>query len=512
MSDIAEEAGSGIVYLVGAGPGDAGLITVRGKDLVEKADAIVFDSSVNRSLLPERARESGHPVLYFVGGRGRSGRRLAPREVEELLVRLGREGNRVVRLIGGDPFMFGPGAEEAQALYDASVPFEIVPGITAGIAAVAYAGIPVTHPGMGASVTFVSGAEIPGKPNTQTDWASLARAGGTIVIYTGRKSIAAIARALMDGGMPEEIPAAAIERGTRRAQRTETATLATLADAVKSAAMTGPTMLVIGWPVILRDEISWFENRALFGKRIVVAEPGHVAATLADRLRELGAEVFEMPEQAVARLDLSAMREAIVRLSHYQWLIFTSRNAVLVFWEQLLGSGRDARALSGLAIAAVGAETAAALLEHGIAVDIIPDRFQAESLLDKIRARDDVTGSRVLFVSPEGLETDLSTDMAEMGAEVTVVHAYRAMPDDRAVRRLRRALERNAIDAVAFPTVSSVASFAAAAGPDLVTSIQGASMNDAVTEALTASGMIVIAEASKPGAESLAAAIEHALK
>ena len=512
MTDESGGAGSGIVYLVGAGPGDAGLITVRGQELIGKADAIVFDSSVNRSLLPEGARESGHPVLYFVGRSGKTGRRVSAREIEELLVRLGRSGNRVVRLIGGDPFMFGPGADEAQALNDASVPFEVVPGITSGIAAVAYAGIPVTHPGMGASVTFVNGTEIPGRPDTQTDWASLAKAGGTIVIYMGRKSIATIASALADGGMPEEIPAAAIERGTRRAQRTVTATLATLADAVTSAAMTGPTMLVIGWPVILRDEIAWFETRPLFGKRIVVAEPGHVATNVAVRLRELGAEVFEMPEPAVARLDLSSLREAMVRLSHFQWLLFTSRNAVLVFWEQLLGSGRDARALSGIAVAAVGAETAAALLEHGITVDIIPDRFATESLVEKIRARDDVTGSRVLFVSPEGQETELAAEMTEMGAEVTVVYAYRAMPDRSAVRRLRRALERNTVDAVAFTTPASVVTFAAAAGPDLVTSVRGASMSEAVSEALATVGIDVVAEASEPDAASLITAIERALK
>jgi uroporphyrinogen III methyltransferase/synthase len=500
------------VYIVGTGPGDPGLLTVRARDLIEAADAIVFDSSVNRSLIPASARESGRPTLFFVGRSRRSRRRVSAREIEELLVRLAREGQRVVRLVGGDPFVFGTGADEAQALHDASVPFEVIPGITAGIAAVSYAGIPVTHPGMGASVTFVNGSEIPGKPTTQTDWSSLAKAGGTIVVYAARDSAAAITRALLDGGMPDEVPAAAVERGTRRSQRTVTATLSTLAEKVKAATMKGPTILIIGWPVIMRDEMAWFENRPLFGKRIVMAESGHLSSGVATRLRELGAEVFEMPDESVARLDLSPMREAITTLSHFQWVIFTSRNAVIVFWEQLLGSGRDARNLSGLAVAAVGAGTAGALLEHGIAVDVIPDRFTPDSLIEKIRARDDVAGSRVLFVSPEGRETALASEMSEMGAELTVIDAYRAMPDDRTSRKLRRAIEKKTVDLVVFTSVASVDAFVAAAGLELAAGVSGASIGDTVSESLGEAGIDVLCEAGKPTAEALSAAIEQALK
>jgi uroporphyrinogen III methyltransferase/synthase len=355
MTESGDDIGAGIVYIVGAGPGDAGLITVRGRDLISRADAIVFDSSVNRSLLPEGARESGHPVLFFVGRRGRDRRKISGRQVEELLVRLAREGKRVVRLTGGDPFVFGRGGDEAQALYDASVPFEVVPGITAGIAAVSYAGIPVTHRGMGASVTFVSGTEVPGGSNTQTDWSALAKSGGTIVIYAATQSIGAIADALLDGGMPEEIPAAAVERGTRRNQRTVTGTLRSIADVVKTAGLDGPTTMIIGWPVILRDEMSWFENRALYTKRVIVADPGPLGTSLVDLLRELGAEVLQLPAESMARLDLSPLRQAMTRLSDFQWLILTSRGAVTIFWEQLLATGRDARALAGVSVAAAGA-------------------------------------------------------------------------------------------------------------------------------------------------------------
>jgi uroporphyrinogen III methyltransferase/synthase len=507
------EDSAGIVHIVGAGPGDPGLITVRGLDLIARADAIVFDSSVNRALLPAAARETGHPVLFFVGRSPGARRRVRPREIEELLIRLAREGKRVVRLTGGDPFVFGPGATEAEALYDASIPFEIVPGITAGVAALSYAGIPVTHPGMARSVTFVTGSDgLMSDGFALENYDALARAGGSIVVYAPKKTAASIAGQLVAGGMPGEIPAAAIEHGTRRSQRTVTATLATIADELKSAGIKGPTILVIGWPVILRDEMSWFENRPMFGKRILVAETSHAGGNLAGRLRDLGASVHELPAETVARLDLSPLRSAITTLSHFQWLIFTSRDAVIVFWEQLLGSGRDARALAGVAVAAAGAETAGALLEHGIAVDIIPERFTADSLIEKLRARDDVTGSRVLVIAPEGQHGGLAADLAEIGAEVTPIDAYRPVPGARESRRLQRAIERKTIDIVAFTSVGSVRAFVAAAGHELAREIRGASIGDAVSEALEEAGIEVACQAERPSGESLAAAIERELK
>ena len=511
MSDNPSEDTSGIVYIVGAGPGDPGLITARGRELIGRADAIVFDSGVNRALLPEAARETGHPILYFVGRTRGARRRIRPREIEELLIRLAREGKRVVRLCGGDPFVFGPGAGEAQALNDATIPFEIVPGVTAGIAAVSYAGIPVTHPGMARSVAFVDGSDGFVSEQFLTDWKALGKAGGSIVLYGAKKSASSLAEMLIEGGMPEEMPAAAIVRGTRPSQRTIVATLGTIAGQLKSAGVRSATTLVIGWPVILRDEMNWFEKRPLFGERVVIAEPGHIAKSLAERLRDVGAEVFEMPAQSVARLDLSPMREAITALSHYQWLVFTTRDAVTVFWEQLLGSGRDARALAGSAVTAVGAETAGALLEHGIAVDVIPDRFTADSLIEKLRARDDVTGSRVLVISPERQDDGVSADLAELGAEVTTIDAYRPMPDERASRRLRRAIGKKTVSLVAFTSVASVRAFVAAAGDELAREARGASIGDAVTEALNAAGIEVACEASRPGAEALAAAIEREL-
>ncbi|MGK2962459.1 MAG: uroporphyrinogen-III C-methyltransferase [Gemmatimonadaceae bacterium] len=510
-ADDREAFGAGIVHIVGAGPGDAGLITARGRDLIERADAIVFDSSVNRALLPPGARESGHPDLYFVGRRRKESKRVSQRQVEELLVGLARSGKRVVRLTGGDPFVFGRGGDEAQALYDASVPFEVVPGITAGVAALSYAGIPVTHSGLGASVTFVSGREVPGRGATQTDWAALAKSGGTIVIYMGVKTVAAITEALLEGGMPGEIPAAAVERGTRKTQRTVTATLGDLAESVRISGLTGPAILVVGWPVILREEMSWFENRPLFGRRIVVADPESQSGVIAERLRDLGAEVLFVPERLVARLDLSPLREAVSRLDEYKWLVFATRDSVTIFWEQLLGSGRDSRALAGLSVVAVGADAAAALLEHGITVDVIPPGFTEESLIESLGERSDVDGSSVLFISPEGFDGLVADYFAGRGARLVTVDAYRSVANDAAVRRLRRALDRVAADAVVFLSTAAVRAYLAAAGEDSANQAPAASIGDRVTEALNAAGIEILCEASEPVSDALVAAIQRAL-
>ncbi|MEO8575373.1 MAG: uroporphyrinogen-III C-methyltransferase [Gemmatimonadales bacterium] len=502
----------GVVYLVGAGPGDAGLITVRGKKLIESADAIVFDALANRDLLPADARETGHPELYNVGKRGGDRRSVTQDEINELLVKLGREGKRVVRLKGGDPFVFGRGSEEAQALNDASVPFEVVPGVTAGIAAAAYAGIPVTHRGLATSVTFVTGHEDPAKATTQTDWNALAKTGGTIVLYMGVKTLPSISEALISGGMPAEIPAAAIQWGTRSKQRTVIATLGTIAERAAAAGIAAPVITVIGWSVILRDEISWFENRPLFGKRVVVTRASQQSSTLSDRLSEIGADVIEMPAMRIARLDLSPLREVIVRLDDYTWLIFTSQNAVKIFWEQLLGAGRDARALAGLTIAAVGPATAGALLEHGIAVDVIPERFVAEGLLEKLEERDDLAGARVLYVTSEGSREVLPDGLTAMGADVNVIHAYRSIRNQEDATKLTRALEAGTVNLVTFASASAVRGYVDAVGEEMALKAPAVSIGPQTTEAVNAVGIELAGEADESTTDGLIAAVVRALK
>jgi uroporphyrinogen III methyltransferase/synthase len=501
----------GKVYLVGAGPGDPGLITVRGRELIDSADAIVYDALVNRELLPSGAKEMGHPELYFVGKRGRNRESVSRDEINELLVRLAREGKRVVRLEGGDPLVFGRGSEEAQALNESSIPFDIVPGVTAGIAAPAYAGIPVTHRGIATSVTFVTSREDPARPTTQTNWSALAKSGGTIVLYMGVKTLPAIAAALIDGGMPGAIPAAAIQWGTRAKQRTVTATLETLAERAAEAGITAPVITVIGYAVVLRDEISWFETRPLFGKRIVVTRAAAQAAPLSERLRELGADVIEMPATRIARLDLAPLRDAISRLDEYQWLVFTSQNAVAIFWEQMLGAGLDARALAGLKISAVGPATAGALLEHGVVVDVVPERFVAESLLEKLADRNDIRGASVLYVTADGAREVLPLGLEDLGASVSVIPAYRSINDAAGASRLVAALESGNVDLVTFTSASGVRGYVEAVGEELARRAPAASMGPVTTEAVTTAGIELRCEAKISTIDGLVDAIRLAL-
>jgi uroporphyrinogen III methyltransferase/synthase len=497
----------GKVFLVGAGPGARDLITVRGKQLIDSADAVVYDALANAALLPPGARETGRPELYYVGKRGGASNPVTQDEINELLVRLAREGKRVVRLKGGDPFVFGRGSEEAQALNDSSVPFEVVPGITAGIAAAAYAGIPVTHRGLSTSVTFVTGHEDPAKPHSQTNWEALAKSGGTIVLYMGVKNLESIVDALIKGGMAGEVPAAAVQWGTQARQRTIVATLETIVEKASRENLSAPAIVVIGWSVVLRDELAWFERRPLFGKRIVVTRATQQASGLVERLRELGAEVLEMPATQIARLDLSSLRAAIQDLSSYQWLILTSQNAVAIFWEQLLGEAKDARTLAGLRIAAVGPATAGALLEHGITVDVIPTRFVAEGLLEKLRERKDVAGKRVLYVTAEGARDVLPRGLEEMGAVVEVLEVYRSIADGRGADRLTRAIESDRVDLATFTSGSSVRGYVDAVGPELAQRIPAASIGPQTTAALREAGIEVKVEAKDSTLDGLVSAV-----
>ena len=500
----------GKVFLVGAGPGDTGLITVRGKQLIDSADAVVYDALANSALLPPGARETGRPELYYVGKRGGSKDSVTQDEINALLIKLAREGKRIVRLKGGDPFVFGRGSEEAQALNDASVTFEVIPGVTAGIAAAAYAGIPVTHRTLSTSVTFVTGHEDPAKPDTQTNWSALAKAGGTIVLYMGVKTLSGISDALIKGGMPGEIPAAAIQWATHPRQRTVVATLETIAAKAEEQNITAPVITVIGWSVVLRDELNWFEQRPLFGKRIVVTRATQQAPILSEKLRELGADAIEMPATQIARLDLGPLRNSIDRIGDYDWLIFTSQNAVAIFWEQLLGRGKDSRALAGLKIAAVGPATAGALLEHGITVDVIPQRFVAEGLLEIMRERDDVSGSKVLYITAEGARDVLPSGLREIGAELAIIEAYRTIPDGEGAATLARAIEAGKVDLATFTSASAVRGYIDAVGEDLALKVPAASIGPQTSDALREAGIEVEAEAEESTIDGLVSAVLRA--
>ena len=458
----------GIVYLVGAGPGDPGLLTVRGRELLAGCDAVVFDALANPALLPA-PDASGRPERHDVGKRGGSAASARQEEINTLLVTLGREGKRVVRLKGGDPLVFGRGSEEAEALRAAGVDFEIVPGVTAGIAAPAYAGIPVTHRGVATAVTFVTGHEDPAQGEGRTDWAALARAGGTIVLYMGVKTLPRIAAALAAGGMSLDTPAAAVQWGTHARQRTLVATLGTLAERAAAAGIGAPVITVIGPVVALRQGIAWLERRPLFGARIVVtraaAIPGGArAGGMAERLRALGAEVIEAPSTRIEPLDQAPLRAAVARLQSHDWIAFTSQVAVELFWSALRDAGLDARALAGRKLCAVGPATADALLARGLAPDVVPQRFVAEGLLEALGSRDDVKGAEFLYIAAADARDALPAGLGGLGAVVDTVRAYRSIPDAEGARAAADALEREEVDYVAYASGGAVKAFVDAVG------------------------------------------------
>ena len=498
----------GTVFLVGAGPGDPGLLTLRGGELLVTCDAIVYDALANPALLAlAEATERELPVeLYDVGKRGGSGESARQDAINDLLVRLAREGKRVVRLKGGDPFVFGRGSEEAEALAREGLRFEVVPGVTAGIAAPAYAGIPVTHRGVATSVTFVTGHEDPTKDATGVDWSALARAGGTIVLYMGVKTLPRISDALVSGGMPSSTPAAAVQWGTYARQRTVTATVGTLSQAIEREGITAPVITVIGPVVSLRETIGWFDRRPLFGKTIVVTRARSQSATLSGRLAALGTEVVEMPATRIEPIESPAIAQSIQRLSDYRWAIFTSRNAVTLFWTALREAGRDARALSSVSVAAVGPATAEALLEIGIASDVSPERFVAEALLDALRDRGDIRGARVLYATAEGARDVLPEGLASLGASVDRVHLYRSVANSDGADELKRRIAAG-VDLVTFTSASSVSAFADALGQDAVGKVRGASIGPITTAAARAIGVDVVVEARESTIPGLVSAI-----
>jgi uroporphyrinogen III methyltransferase/synthase len=501
----------GIVYLVGAGPGDPGLLTVRGRELLASCDAIATDALANAAIVAAARASNPRAQIHDVGKRGGSSASASQEAINALLVKLGREGKRVVRLKGGDPLVFGRGSEEAQALAAAGVAFELVPGVTAGVAAPAYAGIPVTHRGVATSVTFVTGHEDPAKAETQTDWAALARTGGTIVLYMGVKTLSRIATALIAGGLSPDTPAAAVQWGTLAKQRTVTATLSTLADVVAREGLDAPVITVIGKVVELRDEMAWFDKLPLFGRRIVVTRASAQASGLRDALAALGADVLELPALRVEPLDAAPLREALERPDNYQWIVLTSQNAVALMWDALRGAGQDARALAGVKVACVGKSTSDALLGRGLAADVVPARFVAEAVLEILSKREDVRGKRVLYVAAEGARDALPEGLRALGCTVDVVRAYRTVSDGIGAGELRAALERGEVHAVTFASASAVHGYVHAVGEGLARRAPAVSIGPITSDAVRAAGIDLVAEASEATIAGLVSAVADKL-
>lgn len=454
---MVNESGKGLVYLVGAGPGDPGLITAKGLRCIETADVLIYDYLAAKAFL-NHARPQCECI--YVGKKG-GDHTLSQDGINQLIVDKARQGNIVTRLKGGDPFIFGRGGEEAEVLVEAGIPFEVVPGVTSAIAGPAYAGIPLTHRQFTSTVAFVTGHEDPTKDASSIDWSALARGIGTLVFFMGVKNLPHIVDRLLDNGRPPHTPVALVRWGTTPQHKTVTGTLGNIVKRAKAAAIKAPALIVVGEVVHLRDTLQWFEKRPLLGKRIVVTRARAQASDLVQTLSDLGAECLECPTIEVVEPDSwQPMDDAIDSIKKYQWLIFTSVNGVQFFFDRLFGRGMDARALGHLKTAAIGPSTSKRLLDFGITTDILPETYQAESVV-KAFTSVPVQGQKVLLPRAKEARAVLPEELRRMGAEVDEVVAYQTLQATEGQSDLLDALRNHSIDMVTFTSSSTVRNFKA---------------------------------------------------
>lgn len=456
---------NGFVSLVGAGPGDPGLLTLRGRDLLASADVVIYDALANLRLL-EHCRPDAERV--YVGKR--AALHAMPQEaINALLVERGQAGQRVVRLKGGDPFVFGRGGEECQALTSAGVPFEVVPGITAAIAVAAYAGIPVTHREFNSSFTLITGHEKDGDDAaSNVDWSAIAKLP-CVAFYMGAKSLPSICKKLIDHGMAADTPAATVQWGTLPQQRTVVGTLTDLPEKVVAAKVGSPAITIVGNVVSLRDTMNWFETRPLFGQTIVVTRSRVTASTLAAQLESLGANVLEAPTiELYAAADDVAIEQAFSADNAWDWVIFTSPAGVTFTKQKLFDLNLDVRVFTGAKVAAIGDATAATVKEQlGLRVDLSPQRFIAEALADEFDARDEIAGKKFLLLRADIARPILQQRLAAAGAlEVRDLPIYETRPATALPVEIVAALDAGDVDWITFTSSSTATNLVTLLGPD----------------------------------------------
>jgi len=433
---------------VGAGPGDPGLITLKGLRCLEQAQVVIYDRLLDPSLL-ESAPASAERIFV---GKERGRQELKQDQINDLLIDRASEGKVVVRLKGGDPFVFGRGGEEALALTEKDIPFEVVPGITSAIAAAAYAGIPLTHRGISTCFTVVSGSEDPAKPETSVNWQALARTGGTLVVLMGWSALESILDTLGKEGVPADTPVALVQWGTWPAQATVTGCLEDILERGREAGIQPPVVAVIGPVVALRKELAWFDRRPLFGKKVLITRSRTQASKFRSLLEGLGAQTFEIPAiQTVPLEDYTRLDEAVAKLKDYRWVIFASSNAVEAVFSRLYYQGLDTRALGGVKVGAIGPATADALALRGIAADFVPTRPIVVQELSSF----DWTGVPVLLPVADIGRDALATGLTQAGALVDRIDAYRTVPTTGVDAKAREALSQG-MDAVTFTSSSTV--------------------------------------------------------
>jgi uroporphyrinogen III methyltransferase / synthase len=458
-----QETKTGKVYIIGAGPGDAGLITLKAIESLRLADVVVYDNLVNEELLkyaPATAR-------FIYAGKKGGDHTLTQDKINELLAKEALAGNTVARLKGGDPFIFGRGSEEAEVLKEQSVPFEVIPGVTSAIAVPAYAGIPLTHRGITSTVAFITGHEDPTKDKSDIDWQALVGIG-TLVFLMGVKNIGQITQALITHGKLSDTPAALIRRGTTPDQAVLTGTLATIVDLSEANNFKPPAILVVGKVVELRETLQWFDNKQLFGKGVVITRPEKQADDLARLLEKEGARVIHFPTIKITNpQDWSGLDAAVNKLDTYNWLIFTSANGVQYFFERLKEQHKDIRELKGIKICCIGPATAGQIEARGLKVDLVPEKFIAEGILQSFSAQN-LQGQKILLPRAAEARDVLPAGLEKMGAAVDIVTAYETVNSGKKKEELLKLLEDDQIDVITFTSSSTVTNFLQIMGKDFV--------------------------------------------
>src|SRR5215813_11472491 len=446
---------NGKVYLVGAGPGDLGLVTLRAKECIENADDIVYDHLANPDALGW-ARADGEVIC--VGQHAGESRTQV--EINALLVEKAREGKQVVRLKGGDPFVFGRGAEEAHEISNAGIPFEIVPGITSAIAGPAYAGIPITHRSHNSHVTFFTGHEDPTKTESAIDYAALAKLGGTQVMLMGVERLGAVTNKMLKQGVRGDLPVALVRWATTGQQETLTGSLSDIAQKAAANSFEAPAVAVFGDVVSLRDTLNWYENRPLLGKRIVVTRTRKQASVLSNKLRAIGAHVIELPTIRIEPpTNLREFAELVQDAHVYDWIVFTSANGVEAFFDIFFKLYDDVREIGGVRIAAIGPATARRVKDFDLHVDLQPEEFIAEAVVREFKKQESIENLRILVVRAEKARDILPKELSAAGAIVDEAFAYRTVPETRDISGAQRQLAQGGADLITFTSSSTVENF-----------------------------------------------------
>lgn len=494
---------SGICYLAGAGPGDLGLVTLRVRELLEQADVIVFDYLCNAEMLKWARRDA--EIIY--AGKKAGQHTLKQEEINALIVEKTRAGKKVLRLKGGDPFLFGRGGEEAEALADAGLAFEIVPGVTSAIAAPAYAGIPVTHREHAAQLTIFTGHEDPTKPESTLDYRALATAPGTKVMLMGVERIEAITEKLVANGLMPETPVALVRWGTTGRQQTLSGTLGDIAEKVVRTGFRAPAVAVIGGVAALREKLAWFDNRPLSGQRIVVTRTRHQAGALSSQLRALGADVYELPTIRIEPpTDEREFTTAVVHAHQYDWLVFTSPNGVTAFFEKFFSIREDARELGGVRIAAIGPATAAKVREYRFAVDLQPKEFVAEAIVAAFQEQGSIENQTILLARAEKARDVLPQELTQLGAIVDIAPVYRTEPETEDVSGGIARFKAEGADLITFTSSSTAENFVALKLP-MPEGIKTASIGPITSKTMRELGLAVDVEAKQYDIPGLVAVI-----